>query len=110
MLNQTTAGVYSLGYLAGRHCHDAYQSLVDTVASSPLRLLSVGNAAASGGASSASSADLGGLSHLLFAMPQQYRSWWIALIREDPVHVVIETVLIAFVVYMLVWRLSLIHI
>ena len=104
MLNQTTAGVYSLGYLAGRHCHDAYQSLVDTVASSPLRLLSVGNAAASGGASSASSADLGGLSHLLFAMPQQYRSWWIALIREDPVHVVIETVLIAFVVYMLVWR------
>ena len=94
MLNQTTTGVYSLGYLAGRHCHDAYQSLVDTVASSPLRYLSVGNAAS--GASSAS--------HIIFALPEQYRSWWIALIREDPVHVIIETVLIAFVVYMLVWR------
>mmetsp|Transcript_23476 Transcript_23476/g.67651 ORF Transcript_23476/g.67651 Transcript_23476/m.67651 type:complete len:645 (-) Transcript_23476:966-2900(-) len=109
MLNQTTTGVYSLGYLAGRHCHDAYQSLVDTVASSPLRFLSIGNAA-SGGASSSSMADLGesgddgALPHLLFALPQQYGSWWVALIREDPVHVVIETVLIAFVVYMLVWR------
>jgi len=94
MLNQTTAGVYSLGYLAGRHCHDAYQSLVDTVASSPLRYISVGSAAS--GASSAS--------HLLFALPEQYRSWWIATIREDPVHVIIETVLVAFVMYMLVWR------
>lgn len=32
--------------------------------------------------------------------PSRYKKWWIQLLEDDPLHVVIETILIVFVVYM----------
>jgi len=33
--------------------------------------------------------------------PSRYKSWWLKTLEEDPIHVVIETSLLAFLVYML---------
>ncbi|CAN0375770.1 unnamed protein product, partial [Discosporangium mesarthrocarpum] len=34
--------------------------------------------------------------------PRLYSQWWWKLVQEDPGHVVVETALIAFIVYILV--------
>ena len=39
--------------------------------------------------------------HKITTFPQWYRTWWISLAKTDPVHVFIETALIAFVIYLL---------
>ncbi|CAM9262449.1 unnamed protein product, partial [Ectocarpus sp. 6 AP-2014] len=36
-----------------------------------------------------------------------YREWWLNLVREDPGHVVVETALIAFIVYILFFKKTL---
>lgn len=36
--------------------------------------------------------------------PRMYLDWWLKLVREDPGHVVVETALIAFIVYILVFK------
>lgn len=38
------------------------------------------------------------------ALPPRYKSWWMNLVSEDPIHVLIETVLIVFVLYMILAR------
>lgn len=39
--------------------------------------------------------------------PRLYRQWWLNLVREDPGHVVVETALIAFIVYILFFKRTL---
>eukprot|EP00903_Cladosiphon_okamuranus_P006351 g6221.t1 len=39
--------------------------------------------------------------------PRLYREWWLNLVREDPGHVVVETALIAFIVYILFFKKTL---
>ncbi|CAN0020947.1 unnamed protein product [Ectocarpus sp. 12 AP-2014] len=40
-------------------------------------------------------------------LPEMYREWWLNLVREDPGHVVVETTLIAFIVYILFFKKTL---
>ena len=95
MTTNFTQNVYNLGHLAGRHCHGAYASIITN--------------SVSGGDGTLhrylpSSLPIADLPTFLLTLPPRYKSWWIKLVTEDPVHVVIETVLLAFVVYMLLWR------
>ncbi len=39
--------------------------------------------------------------------PRLYRQWWLNLVHEDPGHVVVETALIAFIVYILLFKRTL---
>lgn len=39
--------------------------------------------------------------------PRMYLQWWLNLVQEDPGHVVVETALIAFIVYILVFKKTL---
>ena len=133
MSTNFTQNVYNLGHLAGRHCHGAFASILTsgsaggaqgtatsttaspsrgaTFPSSLLRNAAKTDARATstggrrvGGSSSSLRTTIGNLPSYLLTLPPRYRSWWITLVTEDPVHVVIETVLLAFVVYMLLWR------
>lgn len=39
--------------------------------------------------------------------PRMYLQWWLNLVHEDPGHVVVETALIAVIVYILVFKKTL---
>lgn len=52
-------------------------------------------------------ADIWSLTEYVWNSPSMYKQWWLALVREDPGHVVVETALIAFIVYILVFKKTL---
>lgn len=37
-------------------------------------------------------------------LPRLYKGWWINLVRKDPIHVFIETVLVGFIAYLLLFK------
>jgi hypothetical protein len=37
-------------------------------------------------------------------LPHKYRAWWLELLRNDPVHVLVETVLLSFLLYLVILR------
>lgn len=39
--------------------------------------------------------------------PRMYLQWWLNLVDEDPGHVIVETALIAFIVYILIFKKTL---
>jgi serine palmitoyltransferase len=41
---------------------------------------------------------------LLVNLPSLYKTWWLNLVTNDPIHVLIETTLIASILYMVIWR------
>lgn len=51
--------------------------------------------------------DLWDLSEYVWNSPSMYKQWWLTLVREDPGHVVVETALIAIIVYILVFKKTL---
>lgn len=40
--------------------------------------------------------------HFLLTLPSLYKTWWLNLVNEDPIHVFIETTLLLSIVYMIV--------
>lgn len=89
-MSRFTQNIFDLGFLAGRHTHAAYHVVsghVLSLSKSPLTTVS-------------------DLPKILLDLPPRYRAWWIELVSEDPVHVVVETILIAFVLYMFWLRRS----
>lgn len=51
--------------------------------------------------------DLEAAGQYVWNSPRIYLEWWTNLVREDPGHVVVETALIAFIVYILVFKRTL---
>ena len=40
----------------------------------------------------------------LVNLPSLYKAWWLNLVTNDPIHVLIETTLIASILYMVIWK------
>lgn len=51
--------------------------------------------------------DFGSATQYVWNSPSMYKQWWLTLVREDPGHVVVETALIAIIVYILVFKKTL---
>lgn len=51
--------------------------------------------------------DLESAGQYVWNSPRMYLQWWLTLVQEDPGHVVVETALIAFIVYILVFKKTL---
>jgi len=44
------------------------------------------------------------MADLVLHFPQYYNKWWTGLLKEAPLHILIETLLICFIVWLLVWH------
>ncbi len=98
-----TQNVYNLGHVAGQTIHKlaSDHNASGRSASSPLTLIislieSFLVAVEHGG--------WRGIFRLLGSMFTSYKTWWLNLVQKDPVHVLIETLLISFLAYLLLYQ------
>lgn len=42
--------------------------------------------------------------NFLVSLPSLYKAWWLKLVTDDPIHVLVETTLLASIIYMVVWK------
>jgi serine palmitoyltransferase len=42
--------------------------------------------------------------NFLVSLPSLYKAWWLKLVTDDPTHVLVETTLLASIIYMVVWK------
>ena len=51
--------------------------------------------------------DLESAGQYVWNSPRMYLQWWLNLVNEDPGHVIVETALIAFIVYIMIFKKTL---
>ena len=89
---QIFPSVYSFGYHAGQAVHFIMDVLSSYQSSSSNR---------DGSTTMTTPPSLQTLSDALWHFPAMYATWWINLVKRDPIHVAVETTLLLSIVYIL---------
>lgn len=123
MTGKFTQHVHNLGYYLGHSLHTTIRrAYLDTSAPEPIanttkfaswlskRFAKEVECAAD--TSSITTTSLQSLVTTVTSLPAQYKEWWLNLLQDDPLHVLIETLLIVFCIILVVlqrradWRLN----